>query len=271
MKKRTMAVLGVGNMAKAIIAGVLQSEIPLDKIIVYDKNTEQYGELPQHDIFAFAQSAPEAVSRADVVLLAVKPQNYDELLSDIATLPEHSSRLYISIAAGITSAQVSKSLGGACVIRVLPNVPMLIGQGVSLICENEKATGDDMAFVDRVFRGAGSTMMIDESEMNRLIGVTSSSPAYVFRFIDAIYRAALAQGLPDRELLSAICDVVIGSATLLKNSSESPQQLISRVASKGGTTEQALLQLTENKFDETIQKAMIACTARADELGRASK
>ena len=268
MKQRTMAVLGVGNMAKAVISGVLSAELPIQKIVLYDKNVAQYQELPSNGIFAFADSALQAVSESDVVLLAVKPQNYSELLAEIATLPNHSERLYISIAAGITAEQVSEALHGAGVIRVLPNVPMLIGYGVSVICENKKVSDEDMRFVDDVFRSAGSTIMIDESEMNRIIGVTSSSPAYVFRFIQAIYQGALAQGLPDRALLDAICDVVIGSATLLKHSSESPNELIARVASKGGTTEQALLQLTANQFDETIAKAMEACTARADELGK---
>ena len=271
IKQRTMAVIGVGNMAKAVIGGILRSELPIQRIFLYDKNVEQYRDLPSNDIFAYADTVEQAVSAADVVLLAVKPQNYEELLLEIAAIPKHNERLYISIAAGITSEQVSRALSGACVIRVLPNVPMLIGQGVSVICENQAASEENMRFVDEVFRGAGSTIMIDEVEMNRIIGVTSSSPAYVFRFIQAIYQGALEQNLPDRALLDAICDVVIGSAMLLKSSGETPNELIAKVASKGGTTEQALLALTAGSFDETVARAMIACTARADELGRISK
>lgn len=269
--QRRIAVLGVGNMAKAIIAGILRAQLPIKQMIVYDKNEQQYRDLPQHSCIEYASSAKQAASEADVVLLAVKPQNYPELLDELATLPEHESRLYISIAAGISSEQVSVRLSGACVIRVLPNVPMLIGQGVSVICENEKASTEDMELVRRVFCAAGSTVMIDEAEMNRIIGVTSSSPAYVFRFINAIYQGAKAQGLENPELLTAICDMVIGSATLLKTSKESPEALIAKVASKGGTTEQALLKLNEKEFDDAILQAMIACTARADELGNASK
>ena len=268
---RKIAVLGVGNMAKAIISGILGAELPIEKIIAFDKNLQQYKDLPSLPCIEYADSARKAVSEADVVLLAVKPQNYPELLTEIATLPEHASRLYISIAAGISSEQVSEQLSGACVIRVLPNVPMLIGQGVSVICENHKASRQDMEFVNRVFCSAGSTVLIDEAEMNRMIGVTSSSPAYVFRFINAIYQGAKEQGLENRDLLNAICDMVIGSATLLKTSNESPESLIAKVASKGGTTEQALLKLNEKEFDDAVIQAMIACTARAEELGKASK
>jgi pyrroline-5-carboxylate reductase len=144
---------------------------------------------------------------------------------------------------------------------------MLIGEGVSVVCRNKNASKEDFDFVNSVFASAGSTVLIDECEMNRMIGVTSSSPAYVFKFINAMYLSALEQGLSDQGLLDAICDTVIGSATLLKSSQDSPNDLISKVASKGGTTEQALYALDENGFDEAINKAMKACTRRADELG----
>ena len=104
--------------------------------------------------------------------------------------------------------------------------------------------------------------------MNRIIGALSSSPAYVFKFIDAICKGAQAQGLNGNALLDAVCDVVIGSAMLLKGSSLLPSELISRVASKGGTTQKALDKLDEYNFDQIVTEAMIACTQRADELGR---
>ena len=104
--------------------------------------------------------------------------------------------------------------------------------------------------------------------MNRMIGVTSSSPAYVFQFIQAIYEGAVAQGLPESpSLLNAICDMTIGAATMLRDGNETPNELTAKVASKGGTTEQALKQLEALHFHETIVTAMEACTARADELG----
>ncbi len=267
---KKLAVIGVGNMAKAIIHGILASDVPLDQIILFDSNPQQYEELQaDHDLFDVADNIESAVQQADCVLLSVKPQNYETVLSEIVYVPNHSEKLYISIAAGITSQSVSERLGGACVIRVLPNVPMLIGQGVSLICKNPKATDEAFLFVTAIFQSAGSVLAIDESDMNRLIGVTSSSPAYVFSFIQAIYEGALAQGLSKEKLLETICDVVIGSALMLKSSQESPKELITRVASKGGTTEQALKKLQEYRFEDAILEAMKACTKRADELANA--
>ena len=268
MNSRKLAVIGVGNMAKAVICGLLQSEIPVTDIILYDKNSQQYENFLENPRFRVADSAASAMQAADCVLLAVKPQNYDEVLTELAALPCSCEKLYISIAAGITSYSVSERLSGACVIRVLPNVPMLIGKGVSLICRNPNAKQEDFDFVCRLFCSAGSIQLIEETDMNRMIGVTSSSPAYVFRFIQAIYEGALAQGLPDENLLNSICDVVIGSAQMVKESTESPEGLVARVASKGGTTEKALETLGAYRFNEAVGDAMRACTARADELGQ---
>ena len=122
-------------------------------------------------------------------------------------------------------------------------------------------------FVCSIFEPTGSTLIIDESDMNRIIGVTSSSPAYVFKFIDAIYKGAVSQGLPAEGLIDAICDVFIGSALLVKQSGETPEQLASKVASKGGTTERALLCLDNADVEKIVLDAMVACTKRADELG----
>ena len=265
----TFSVIGVGNMAKAVLSGIIKSNISLSKIYLYDKFPSQCDEFSAlGDTFCISDSISSAVCQADYVLLSVKPQNFDEVLREISTVENHRNKVYISIGAGITSESVSTRLGGAAVIRVLPNVPMLIGMGVSVICQNPLAKTEDFEFVNTLFCGSGSTLMIDESEMNRMIGVTSSSPAYVFQFIQSIYEGALAQDLPDRQLLEAVCDVVIGSAQLLKQSGETPAALIAKVASKGGTTEQALRVLGEENLSDTICRAMIACTERADELGK---
>lgn len=265
-----LAVLGVGNMAKAILAGIATASIPLQRIILFDTNTDQYKDLPKSSIeYSYAESIRDAVSQADAVLLSVKPQQYGDVLSEIASLSDCAQKLYISIGAGITVSSVSEALDHARVIRVLPNVPMLIGKGVSVICRNESVATTDFEDVCLIFKAAGSIVLIDECEMNRMIGVTSSSPAYIFRFIQAMYDGAVAQGLAESpELLDAICDTVIGSAIMLKQAHEEPSELIAKVCSKGGTTEQAMLRLESGKLGETVIDAMRACTARAEELGK---
>ena len=262
------AVIGVGNMANAIISGILNSSLDIEKIYLFDKNPEQYTRSPKSNKYVIASSVKEAVENANVILLSVKPQNYPQALEEIGQANDFDSKLYISIAAGITSASVSEELGGACVIRVLPNLPMTIGMGVSVICENSQSSVEDFNLVCTIFKSSGSILIIDEKEMNRIISATSSSPAYVFKFIDAIYQGAIAQGLNTDGLLDAICDVFIGSAALLKASGDDPQTLISKVASKGGTTQRAIDKMEESHISEIIAEAMIACTRRADELGQ---
>ncbi len=270
---RKLAVIGVGNMAKAIISGAVSQNLPISEILLCDKNIEQYKMLPTQASIPLRPvfTISEAVSEADCVLLSVKPQNFPEILREIVLVDGYEKKLYISIAAGIAVNDISSALNGACVIRVLPNLPMVIGRGVSVICKNDSANTDDFEFVCSIFRSSGSIVLIQEEEMNRMIGVTSSSPAYVFQFIHAIYQGALEQGLPDHDLKNIICDMVIGAATLLKESTDSPETWISRVASKGGTTERALEQLNNYNINEAIAQAMIACTNRADELGEKNK
>jgi pyrroline-5-carboxylate reductase len=200
------------------------------------------------------------------VVLAVKPQNFPEVLDELSRVEGIENKLIVTIAAGITVETVKTALRGAPVVRVLPNTPMLIGMGVSVICRAPDVDPADFAFVSAMFEASGSVTVIDEAEMNRIISVTSSSPAYVFAFIHAICEGAKAQGLDGDGLLTAVCDMVIGSATLLRDGGLSPNQQISRVTSKGGTTERAMAVLSERGMADMVKDAMQACTNRADEL-----
>lgn len=264
-----LAVIGVGNMAKAVISGIQKSDVKVSEIYIFDKNKDQYNTLTEGKCpYIMCDSAKIAAEASDCILLAVKPQNYSDVLKELASVKDYNKKLYISIAAGITAKSVSLALGNANVVRVLPNLPMTVGYGVSVICKNSYVNASDFSFVTSLFNSSGTTVLIDEDEMNRFIGVTSSSPAYVFKFIDAVYEGAIAQGLSEEGLIDAVCDVFIGAATLLKQSHEAPAQLISRVCSKGGTTEQAMNKLNEANIDNIILNAMMACTNRADELGK---
>ncbi len=268
---RTMAFIGVGNMAGAIIEGMLRSgAIDCPHLILSDKFPEKCAPYVARGA-RMAPAVSSAAEVADCVVLSVKPQNFGEILPALATVPGIENKLIITIAAGISSETVKSALRGAPVVRVLPNTPMLIGKGVSVVCRAADVSVEDFAFVCSVFEASGRVHIIDESEMNRIISVTSSSPAYVFAFIDAILAGAKAQGLDDPALLGCICDMVIGSAELLKSGGLTPEAQIKMVTSKGGTTEQAMRVLAERDLAGTVSDAMLACTARAEELDRASK
>ena len=263
---RKIAFIGVGNMANAIIGGLLRSgAVDCPHLILSDRITEKC--IPYTEQGATLAPTPaEAAKAADCVVLSVKPQNFPEVLSELAEVEGIENKLVVTIAAGITVETVQNALRGAPTVRVLPNTPMLIGMGVSVICRAPDVDPADFAFVKAMFEASGSVTVIDEAEMNRIISVTSSSPAYVFAFINAICEGASAQGLDGHSLLTAVCDVVIGSATLLRDGGISPAEQISRVTSKGGTTERAMATLAERDMAGMVREAMEACTNRADEL-----
>ena len=263
---RNIAFIGVGNMANAIIGGLLRSEaVDHAHLILTDKFPEKCASYTQQGAILTATPA-EAAQAADCVVLSVKPQNFPEVLEELSRVDNIHKKLIVTIAAGITAETVKTALHGAPVVRVLPNTPMLIGMGVSVICKAPDVAPDDFAFVSAMFEASGSVLLIDESEMNRIISVTSSSPAYVFAFIDAICQGAKAQGLDGDALLPSVCDMVIGAATLLRDGGITPAEQITRVASKGGTTERAVAVLSERDMAGMVQEAMKACTTRADEL-----
>ena len=265
---RKIAFIGVGNMAGAIIGGMLRSgAVDHPHLILSDRFPEKCAGYVAEGAVMAATPA-EAADSADCVVLSVKPQNFAEILPELAEVPGIQNKLIITIAAGISSETVRTALHGAPVVRVLPNTPMLIGQGVSVVCRADDVAAEDFEFVCRIFEASGSVRVIDEADMNRIISVTSSSPAYVFAFINAIREGAIAQGLDGDGMLDSICDVVIGSAALLKSGSLTPEEQIKVVTSKGGTTERAMNILRERDMTAMVVDAMKACTARAEEMSR---
>ena len=265
---RRIAFIGVGNMANAIIGGLLRSgAVDCPHLILSDRFPEKCAPYTEQGA-TLAPSPAEAAKDADCVVLAVKPQNFPEVLSELSEVEGIAGKLIVTIAAGITVETVKTALKGAPVVRVLPNTPMLIGMGVSVICKADDVDPADFSFVTAMFEASGSVTVIDEAEMNRIISVTSSSPAYVFAFVDAICRGATAQGLDGDALLPAVCDMVIGSATLLRDGALTPAEQIARVTSKGGTTERAMAVFAQRDMTGTVREAMEACTARADELAK---
>ncbi len=268
---RKIAFIGVGNMAGAIIGGMLRSgAVDYSHLVLSDRFPEKCESYVASGA-VMAASPAEAAAQADCVVLSVKPQNFSEILPELAEVTGIENKLIITIAAGISVETVKTALHGAPVVRVLPNTPMLIGLGVSVICRADDVSAEDFAFVCSVFEASGSVEIIDETDMNRIISVTSSSPAYVFAFIDAIYKGALAQGLNGEDLLNSICDVVIGSAALLKSGNLTPEEQIKVVTSKGGTTERAMNVLRKRDLNAMVIDAMKACTARAEEMDRTMK
>ncbi len=253
--------IGAGNMAYAIICGMGS-----EGVTVYDKNPAQYEKFQGK--VSVAQSIPEAVKSADYIVLSVKPQNFKEVLTEIRESAEDlNGKTFISIAAGVKISSICKTLGqDVAVIRTMPNTPLLIGKGVTAVSCNRLVTKEAFDKVKGVFEKTGMAFELPESEMNSVISATSSAPAYIYFFIDSIYKEAVKQGLENPQMLKAICEMVKGSADMVLSSGKTPEELIKMVTSPNGTTEKAMQVLYGDGVDRSISKAMEACTKRAEEL-----
>lgn len=261
-KQKKFAFLGVGNMASAIIGGM-----NTDLICLYDRDIQKYAALSDKP-YITAACAAEAVTYADYIILSVKPQNFDELLTEIKDSGcSLDGKIFVSIAAAVSIAYICSKLGrDVPVVRTIPNTPLLIGCGVTALCRNEQVTDDIFFDINELFSSNGATFELPEDKMNTVIAVTSSAPAYVYLFIKALTDAAAASGIDRPDMLKFIADMVIGSAEMIKRSPMSPDELIRAVTSPNGTTERAMRMFAERDFTGIIADAMDACTARAEEI-----
>lgn len=261
MKK--LAFLGAGNMAFAIVGGLKNADVT-----VYDKMASQYDKFD--DTVKRAASATEAVKNSDYVFLAVKPQNFPELLDELSSSGiSLEKKTFISIAAGISCESICSRLGkNTAVIRTMPNTPLMIGKGVTALSRNGHVSDEDFNEIVNTFSLLGKTMILPEDKMNAVIAATSSAPAYVYHFIDAICKEAKAEGIDTPELLTAVCAMVSGSAEMLMSTEKTPEELIKMVTSPNGTTEKAMNVLYNEGFADTVARAMKACTERAEELSK---
>lgn len=266
---KKIAFIGVGNMASAIIKGILSNkgEFEKDDIILFDKlkeKTDAYAELK------VSSSVSDAVREADYVVFAVKPQNFSTVLGEIRDSGvQYDGKTFITIAAGIKCAYIEGYLPNAAIVRAMPNTPMLVGKGVCSVCRNEYVSDECFKASFSLFSSLGVAFELGEDKMNEIVSLTSSSPAYIFLFIKALMDGALEQGLEfedERQLRRIACEAVIGSAMLMLQSEKTPDALIRDVTSPGGTTAKAMEVLYGNDLERTVKDAMLACTRRAVEL-----
>ena len=263
MKK--IGFIGAGNMATAIIKGIIARNGNADNINVFDVSEEKQNLMKELGA-AVCGSCADVTAKSDIIVLAVKPQHYAEAiasLKDAAT----AEKTFVSIAAGISISYVQNALGKACpVVRVMPNTPLLLGKGASALCPSDNISEEDKQIVEELFAGSGVCEYITEEHMNEIISVNGSSPAYIYLFAKAMADYAESCGIDYDKAMNLICATLEGSAAMLRESGDSADVLIEKVSSKGGTTIAALEQLRSRGFTEALTEAMKACTNRAEEL-----
>lgn len=266
MKK--IGFIGAGNMATAIIGSlVAQNDGNASFIYVFDLDKEKCDVMSKKGI-NICSSCVDVMNNSDITVLAVKPQNYPEVLSELKE-NVNESKVFVSIAAGISISYVQNMLNCKCpVVRVMPNTPLLLKKGASALCPSSNISEDDKEIVYNMFAGSGVCEYISEEHMNEIIAVNGSSPAYIYLFAKAMADYAQSCGIEYDKAMNLVCATLEGSAKMLRESGDSAEELIKKVSSKGGTTIAALNCLDELGFYDAILKAMQACTNRAEELGK---
>lgn len=262
---KKFAFIGTGNMAHAIIGGMTQTT-EKSSICLFDKDKSKYDTFEKG--FAIAEKMSDTFAFADFIFFAVKPQNFPEVLAELKEANvDTAGKTVVTIAAGISTESICRGLGKkiSC-IRVMPNTPALLGHGVTAVSRNELVSDDDFQTIFDLFGKLGHAFVLPESQMNDIIAVNSSSPAYVFLFTKAMYDTALSMGFPKEGLIEILCGVLTGSAEMMLRSGKTPDELITMVKSPKGTTEKALDKLAEFDFEKAIREAMLACSKRAEEL-----
>ncbi len=263
--------LGAGNMAVALAGGFVKAGLAEGpETAVYDILGEKAAELAASLGAEPAGSAKEVLERAEIIVLAVKPQNIDELLPEIAPAagPRH---LFISILAGTPSAKIEAGIGGdPRVVRVMPNTPALVGAGASALARGAHATADDLELAVELFKSVGVAVAVEEPQLDAVTGLSGSGPAYFFLMVEALIEAGVKVGLDEDTAKSLAVQTALGASRLASESEDSPAVLRERVTSKGGTTAAGLAALAEGGYKELIAKCVEAATARSVELGKST-
>ena len=265
----TIAFIGAGNMAQALIQGLIATErLAAQRIVASDPDKGRLGNLRSELSVRVTSNNREAVADADVVVLATKPQVLSLVLEELApVLPPDA--LVISIAAGVPTRKIQGALTeGVRVVRTMPNTPALVGAGATAIAAGLHATEEDMVLTQRLFESVGIVVRVLESHLDAVTGLSGSGPAYVFSMIEALRDAGVREGLSEPIALRLAAQTVQGAARLLLESGEPPETLRERVTSPGGTTLAGLQALQEQGFHDAVAGAVRAATRRSSELGK---
>ena len=263
-----VAFIGGGNMADALVGGLLQKGFRAQDLRVAEISQGQRERLANKYGVACFGTAQEAVRAEDVVVFAVKPQQLREAASGSGL--ERNRNLVISIAAGVRLASLSRWLGGHTrMVRAMPNTPALIGEGIAGLCPLSPEVDErDRRDAETILGAVGATVWIEhEAQMDAVTAVSGSGPAYVYYFIEALQEAAGRLGLPAEVARRLALHTFTGAARLAAGSAEPVPVLRERVTSRGGTTEAALASMTADRVKEAIVRAILAANERGRQLG----
>jgi pyrroline-5-carboxylate reductase len=262
-----IAFIGGGNMASAIIGGLLKRGAPASSIQVVEPFEEARTRLKEKFGVSVREAPSPHLTSATLVVWAVKPQTFKDAALD--TRFHTKTALHLSVAAGITSSSIAHWLGSEHIVRAMPNTPALVGKGMTALFARPAVTAAGRAMVDRVIQTTGDHLWLDdESQLDAVTALSGSGPAYVFYFIEAMIEAGVAMGLTREQAHQLAVGTFVGASALAKASDEPIEILRSRVTSKGGTTHAAITSMEQDNVKTLFMRAMSAARQRAKEMGQ---
>lgn len=263
----TIAFIGVGNMARAIIEGLLATSYPAERLWVTARNVDKLSDLAERGLNATADN-DAAILGADIAVLAVKPQGMQALGEAHRGSVQQRRPLLISVAAGISAQALERWFGGdLAVVRCMPNTPSLVQTGAAGLYANTRVSDAQKAQTDAILGAVGLTLWVEkESQIDAVTAVSGSGPAYYFLMMEAMAKAGEQLGLDAETALKLTLQTALGAAKMANASQCSPAELRAQVTSPKGTTEQAILSFQGSDYEAIVLKAMQACKNRAEGL-----
>ena len=261
--------IGGGNMASAIIGGIIKAKLAdKDRLLASCKSQNTVERLQeQFGIYATTDNR-QVAAKADILFLAVKPNMFATVIPEIKDVVKEG-QMIVSIAAGQTIETIESAFGKDIkLVRVMPNTPALVGEAMSGISPNELVTPEELQEVIDIFESFGEAEVVPESMMDAVIGVSGSSPAYVYMFIEAMADAAVADGMPRAQAYKFAAQSVLGSAKMVLETGMHPGALKDAVCSPGGTTIEAVAKLEESGFRQSVIAAQRACVQKSKDMSK---
>lgn len=256
--------IGCGNMATSIIKGIIRKQIIDAENIIASAKTKATLDRVQKELgVKVSTDNLEVTENSDILVLAVKPQYYPEVIAQIKDVVR-KEQIVISIAPGKTLDWLQEQFGGSVrLVRTMPNTPALAGEGMTGACRNEYVTDEDYATVLQILGSFGEVETIPENLMDVCVSVSGSSPAYIYILIEAMADGAVADGMPRAQAYKFAAQSVLGSAKMVLETGKHPGELKDQVCSPGGTTIEAVRVLEEKGFRSSVIEAMKACVRKA--------
>lgn len=255
--------IGAGNMAQAMIGGILLKGLAKKDEIIASAATDKTINKVREEFGIETTTDNREVAKADIIFLAVKPVFYEKVIDEIKDIVTED-KIIVTIAAGKSIEWVEKVFGGKHkIIRTMPNTPALVGEGITAVVPNENVNQNEIDSVMELISGFGEAEIIEERLMDAVVAVSGSSPAYVFMFIEAMADAAVAEGMPRAQAYKFASQSVLGSAKMVLETGRHPGELKDMVCSPAGTTIDAVRALEESGFRGSVLKAMKACADKS--------